>query len=53
VLPGAVATRMTGIRVPHFLAPSPIDYACTAMATIGIQDYTYGTFSHALQVGII
>jgi len=44
---------MTGIKVPHFFAPSANDYARSAMETIGIQDYTYGTFSHALYVGII
>jgi len=44
---------MTGIKVPHFFGPSPKDYACAAIKTIGIQNYTYGTFSHALQVSII
>lgn len=41
---------MTGIKQPSYFAPSPSDYACDALATIGIQDITYGTLAHAIQV---
>lgn len=41
---------MMGIKKPNYFAPSPRDYAHDALATIGIQDITYGTFSHSLQV---
>ena len=49
-MPCYVATRMTGIKQPSYFAPSPSDYACDALATIGIQDITYGTLAHAIQV---
>ena len=41
---------MTGIKRPSYFAPSPCDYAHDALATIGIQDITYGTLAHAIQV---
>lgn len=50
ILPCYVATKMTGIKQPSYFAPSPRDYAHDALATIGVQDVTYGTLSHAIQV---
>ncbi|XP_065901234.1 inactive hydroxysteroid dehydrogenase-like protein 1 [Dysidea avara] len=49
ILPCYVATRMSGIRRPSFFTPSPTDYAHDAIATIGIQEITYGTLAHAIQ----
>jgi len=44
---------MTGIKRPSYFVPNPCDYAHDALATIGIQDTTYGTLAHAIQVRII
>ena len=41
---------MNGIRRSNFLIGSPISYADAALSTIGLQNNTYGCFSHALQV---
>ena len=49
--PCVVATVMTGIKRPSYVAPSPDTFAKAAVATIGVQDNTYGCFSHAMQVG--
>ena len=43
---------MSGIRRPSFFTPSPSNYARDAIATIGIQEITYGTLAHAIQVCI-
>ena len=50
VYPGFVATAMSGIRRPKFWAPSPETYAKSAVATIGVQQDTYGYLFHAVQV---
>ena len=49
--PCLVATAMTGIKRPSYVAPSPDTFAKAAVATIGVQDNTYGCLSHAMQVG--
>ncbi|XP_065901233.1 very-long-chain 3-oxoacyl-CoA reductase-like [Dysidea avara] len=49
VLPSFVATKMTGITQPSFTAPSAQKYVHDALATIGVQNRTSGTLSHALQ----
>ena len=41
---------MTGITQPSFTAPSAQKYVHDALATIGVQNRTSGTLSHALQV---
>ena len=41
---------MSGITRSNFLCPSAESYAKSAVATIGIQNNTFGCFSHALQV---
>ena len=53
MLPGFVATNMSGIRKTSFMAPGPRKYVQDALATIGIQSKTFGTLSHALQVSDI
>lgn len=50
VMPFVVATAMSGIRRSTFLIPNGTGFAKAAVATIGIQDNTFGCFSHALQV---
>ncbi len=52
-MPGFVATAMTGIKTPSLLAPDPVVYSRAAVATIGIQNNTYGYLYHSLQVTII
>ncbi|ORU94985.1 MAG: hypothetical protein A6F71_10175 [Cycloclasticus sp. symbiont of Poecilosclerida sp. M] len=49
--PFAVATAMIGFSRPTFAMPSPAAYAKAAVATIGVQEDTYGCFAHAMQVG--
>lgn len=49
VMPSLVATQMSNVRRPTTFRPSPETYARTAVATIGIQDSTYGYWHHALQ----
>ena len=49
-MPFGVATAMSGIRQSSFQVPSPATYAKAAVATIGIQNNTFGCFSHAIQV---
>ena len=48
--PFVVATSMSGISRPSYTMPSADTYAKAAVATIGVQDSTYGCFSHAMQV---
>ena len=51
--PFFVTTALSGMDKPSFDIPSPATFAKAAVATIGIQDNTFGCFSHALQVSII
>ena len=45
-----VATAMSNVRRTTYLSPDPLIYARSAVATIGIQDYTHGYWPHAFQV---
>ena len=45
-----VTTLMSNTRKVGFFAPDPVSYARAAVATIGIQRYTHGYWTHALQV---
>lgn len=49
VASGMVATAMSNVRRAVFFSPDPIKYSRAAVATIGIQNYTYGYWPHALQ----
>ena len=49
---GMVTTAMSNKRKVSFFSPDPVSYAKAAVATIGIQEYTHGCWSHALQVYI-
>ena len=53
VLPFFVATKLSGIQQPSFAAPTPKKFVCDALATIGIQNRTFGTLSHVLQVSSV
>lgn len=39
-----------GVTRPRWFAPHPEDYARSAVATVGVQDTTYGYFYHTCQV---
>ena len=47
---GMVTTAMSNARKVTFFTPDPVTYSRAAVGTIGIQDYTHGYWSHALQV---
>jgi len=47
--PSTVATKMLGIKRTSFTVLSPKKYANDALSTIGIQDWSFGTLTHALQ----
>ena len=45
-----VTTTMSNARRVDFITPDPVSYATSAVATIGIQNFTRGHWGHALQV---
>ena len=52
-MPGFVATAMSGISTPTLLAPSVESYATAAVATIGIQNDTFGYLYHSFMVTLV
>ncbi|CAD5122074.1 DgyrCDS10526 [Dimorphilus gyrociliatus] len=48
VLPYFVQTKMTGIKRPSLFVPSPTAYVKSALRTVGVEDVTFGYWSHAL-----
>lgn len=50
VMPYLVATSMSRIRRTNLIVPSATAYTRSAMATVGIQDNTFGCLPHAIQV---
>jgi len=48
VLPGFVATNMSKIRKPTWMAPSADRYVASALKTIGISRHTTGYYPHAI-----
>lgn len=53
LLPGYVATKMSKIKNPTWMAPSPSTYVKCALKTVGIEDETTGYYPHSLLVGCI
>ncbi|KAK6184100.1 hypothetical protein SNE40_006632 [Patella caerulea] len=49
VLPGFVATKLSKIKKTSFMIPSPTTYVRSALATVGIENRTFGFWSHAVQ----
>ena len=45
-----VATAMSNVRRVTFTSPDPLTYTRSAVATIGILDYTQGYWPHAFMV---
>jgi 17beta-estradiol 17-dehydrogenase / very-long-chain 3-oxoacyl-CoA reductase len=50
ILPGYIATKMSKIKRPTWMAPSPDIFVKSALRTIGIQQCTTGYFPHSLMV---
>ena len=50
VAPFFVATPLSGIEEPDLFVADPNKFARAAVATIGVQYYTYGCLSHAIMV---
>ncbi|CAG7723465.1 unnamed protein product [Allacma fusca] len=48
LLPGFVATKMSRISVPSFVAPSPAEYVRSAIKTIGVESRSSGYLFHRL-----
>lgn len=48
--PGYVATKMSKIKKPTWMAPSPGKYVSSALRTVGIEEHTTGYFPHSLLV---
>uniref|UniRef100_A0A1L8DYZ8 Putative 17 beta-hydroxysteroid dehydrogenase type 3 n=1 Tax=Nyssomyia neivai TaxID=330878 RepID=A0A1L8DYZ8_9DIPT len=48
VLPGFVATNMSKIKKPTWLAPSAQQYVAAALRRLGIAEHTTGYYPHAL-----
>lgn len=53
VLPGPVATKMSKIKKPTWMAPSPDKFVQSALKTIGIENRTTGYPPHCLIIGFI
>ena len=49
LLPSYVATNMSKIRKASLLVPTPSAYVKGALRTVGIEERTYGYWSHKLQ----
>lgn len=49
VLPGFVASKMSKIRKPTLMAPSPQNYVRSQLNTVGLDGQTTGYWTHELQ----
>lgn len=50
LMPGYVATKMSKIKKPTWMAPSPKKYVRCALQTVGVEDETTGYYPHSLLV---
>ena len=50
VLPGLVASKMSKIRKPSLIAPSPDAFVRSALARLGIDDRTCGYWFHDIMM---
>lgn len=48
VLPGPVATNMSKIKKPTWMAPSPKTYVNSAIKTLGVAQHTTGYYPHSI-----
>ena len=51
MLPGIVATNMSGIEEPGLLTPSPSDYVRSVLKKVGVLKRCSGYWPHDVQVG--
>lgn len=49
VLPSYVATKLSKIRKASLLVPTPASYVKGALRSVGLEDRTYGYWSHKVQ----
>lgn len=49
VLPAYVVSKMSKIRRPSMLVPTARDYVHSALGTVGVENRTYGYWSHKVQ----
>lgn len=52
VTPGYVATKMSKIGRPSWMAPDPMQYVTSALRSVGLKENTTGYFPHSLMVWI-
>ncbi|CAB0018187.1 unnamed protein product [Nesidiocoris tenuis] len=50
LVPGYVATKMSKIKKPTWMAPSPTVYVKRALSTVGVETHTTGYYPHTLLV---
>ncbi|KAF6215938.1 hypothetical protein GE061_000275 [Apolygus lucorum] len=48
LVPGYVATKMSKIKQPTWMAPSPTVYVRKALSTVGVETHTTGYYPHTL-----
>lgn len=53
ISPGYIATNMSKIRNPTWMAPNPKTFAKCALETVGIQENTTGYFPHTALVTVM
>ena len=52
VAPGFVASAMSKISKPTWMAPSPNKYVSCVLKTVGVQKLTMGYYPHFLMVSL-
>lgn len=53
IIPGPVATKMSKIKKPTWMAPMPEKFVDSALKTVGIESCTTGYPPHCLIIGIV
>jgi 17beta-estradiol 17-dehydrogenase / very-long-chain 3-oxoacyl-CoA reductase len=53
VLPGPVATKMSKIKKPTWMAPTPEKFVEATLRTVGIESRTTGYPPHSLIIGVV
>ncbi|XP_050459228.1 very-long-chain 3-oxoacyl-CoA reductase-like [Cataglyphis hispanica] len=53
ILPGPVATKMSKIKKPTWMAPTPEKFVEATLRTVGIESRTTGYPPHSLIIGVI
>lgn len=53
LIPGLVATKMSKIKKPTWMAPTPSTYVASALTTLGLEHLTTGYPPHILMLGFV